>query len=656
MKEVCWDFPLLGTGNQSGNNIAAITMFKGSGIMDGLAREVCQNSLDAKDKDLPSDMPVKVKFELVDIEKKSYSMFEGYKRAVESSIAYWSISPLSTPKIMEFLDNVKRALDVDKIPVLIMSDYNTVGLNGVNAQQGEKSFWDLLVNVEGISIKQEENSAGSFGIGKNAPFAYSALNLVFYNTLAKDGGRGFEGVARLVTTQKEYNGTLRPTQPIGKYLYLEDEYTGRPILPTDKCPLSEIDIFNRTEIGTDVAVFGFKTTEYQDWEKNIAIAIIKNFVLAIINGKLEVEIKSNDVSYNITKSEIEKLLFKTFAEEPQLKYTRQIYETITEVEPIKVKIEEKDDLSIYVKYEDSYSQSLSRFRSTGMLINTSTTDVLPHFSVVIIVNDVGNMTLSKTLREAEPPQHTEWKAKNITDNAYLKNQASKYLRKISKEIQRILDEFEKADITDKMDAGVGNYLPDSTDGSGANEGTDGLKTDIKINEILTYEGRVIYNRQYEGAESGEGKSTTKTAIKTGKKKRKKKKQIKIPVVEPKENVDKKGVVPGSGKVKIVSPKIIEHRIFYKAANKYQFYVNCPEDYTRVFVQFYAGRDDGNVDPIVVKNVKQEDVPRVDVNSEKVGPISLNKGSNTLFVEFENNEIMALVPVFTMEVNNEKQGN
>lgn len=653
MKEVCWDFPLLGTGNQSGNNIAAITMFKGSGIMDGLAREVCQNSLDAKDKSLPPDTPVKVKFELVEIEKKEYPMFEGYQKALESSIDYWSTSPLSTPKIMEFLGNVKKALDLEKIPVLIMSDYNTVGLNGVNAKQGEKSFWDLLVNVEGLSIKQDENSAGSFGIGKNAPFAYSALNLVFYNTLAQDGGRGFEGVARLVTTQKEYNGTLRPTQPIGKYLYLEDEYTGRPILPIDNCPLSQLDIFNRNEIGTDVAVFGFKTNEYEDWERNIAIAIIKNFVLAILNSKLEVEIKSPKITYIISKSNVESLLFKDFSDEPQLKYTRQIYETLTGVDPIKVSIEEKDDLSIYVKYEDAYAQSLARFRSTGMLINTTTVDVLPHFSVVIIVNDVGEMGLSKTLREAEPPQHTEWKAKNITDNAPLKNRAARDLRKIGKEIQRILDEFEKADITDKMDAGIGNYLPDSTDESGSHEGNDGLKTDIKINEISTYDGRVMYNRQYETAESGEGAKTPKSGIKTGRKKRKKKKPVQIPVVEPKKG-ENKGIISGSGKVKIVSPKIIEQRIFYKAANKYQFYVNSPQDYSRVFLQFYAGRDDDKNDPVVVKNVKLENIPRIEVNSQKIGPISLHQGDNTLFIEFENSEIMALVPVFTMEVTNEKQ--
>ncbi len=654
MKEVCWDFPLLGTGNQSGNNIAAITMFKGSGIMDGLAREVCQNSLDAKDKSLPPDDPVKVKFELVEIEKSAYTMFDGYQKALDSSIEYWSTSPLSTPKIMEFLDNVKKALSADKIPVLIMSDYNTVGLNGVNARQDEKSFWKLLVDVEGISIKQDDNSAGSFGIGKNAPFAYSALNLVFYNTLAKDGGRGFEGVARLVTTQKEYKGTLRPTQPIGKYLYLEDEYTGRPILPADNCSLAQIDVFKRTEIGTDVAVFGFKTNEYEDWEKNIAIAIIKNFVLAIINGKLEVEIKSHSAAYIITKSNVENLLFKVFADEPQLKYTRQIYETITKVEPVKVSIAEKDDLSIYAKYEDAYAQSLSRFRSTGMLINTTTSDVLPHFSVVIIVNDVGEMELSKTLREAEPPQHTEWKAKNITDNAPLKKKAAKYLREIGKEIQRILDDFEKADITNTMDGGVGNYLPDSSDESGSHEGNDGLKTDIKINEISTYDGRIVYNRQYESAVSGEGTNTAKSGIKTGKRKRKKKKPAKIPVVTPKGGHDK-GVIPGGGKVKIVSPKIIEHRIFYKAANKYQFYVNCPQGYSRVFVQFYAGRDDDKNDPVVVKNVKQENIPRVDVNSEKIGPIFLHQGSNIMFVEFENSEIMALVPVFTMEVSDEKQG-
>ena len=652
MGKVCWDFPLLGTGNQSGNNIAAITMFKGTGIMDGLAREVCQNSLDAKDKELSADVPVRVKFELVEIRRDDFPMFEGYKEALESSIAYWQTSPLSTPKIMEFLHNVRTALDQEIIPMLVMSDYNTVGLNGVNAKDDEKSFWDLLVNTEGISIKQDDNSAGSFGIGKNAPFAYSALNLVFYNTLAKDGGRAFEGVARLVTTQREYNGSMRKTQPIGKYLYLEDEYTGRPILPSDDCSLAKIDAFNRTETGTDVAVVGFKKNDYDDWEDKTAVAIIKNFILSIINGKLEVTIKSPGALYEIRKDTIEDLLYKTFTNDPQLKYTKQIYETITKTTPRKVKISEKDDLSIYVRYDDGYSQSLSRFRSTGMLINTTTNDVLPHFSVVIVVNDVGELDLSKTLREAEPPQHTEWKAKNITDNRELHNKAARFIRNIGKEIQKALDEFEKADITDKMDGGVGSYLPDASDNSTSSEGTDGLKTDIRIAEISSYDGRVFYNSQYESAESGTGKNAPKSGLKAGKKKRKKKTNVKIPVVTPGSGSEK-GVKSGSGKVKIATVSIRDHRTYYVAGNKYRAYINSPADYDKVYIQYFAGREDDKQDELRIKNVKLEGMPRIDVHGDKIGPISLKEGKNIIYVEFESNEIMAVIPVFTMEVANEK---
>lgn len=654
MGNVCWDFPLLGTGNQSGSNIAAITMFKGSGIMDGLAREVCQNSLDARNKDLPSDIPVRIKFELTEIAKSDFSMFAGYEKALKSSIAYWEKSPLSTPKIMEFLHNVETALSSEKIPILVMSDYNTVGLNGVNAAENEKSFWNLLVNTEGISIKQDDNSAGSFGIGKNAPFAYSALNLVFYNTLAKDGGRAFEGVTRLVTTQKEYKGTMRPTQPIGKYLYLEDEYTGRPILPSDNCAIATIEAFSRTETGTDVAVVGFKKNDYLDWEKLTAIAIIKNFILSIMNGKLDVTIKSSKAEFIIQKDTLEHLLFTDFAEDPQLKYARQTFETITKGTLVKTKIAEKDDLSIYVRYDDAYSASLSRFRSTGMLINT-TTEVLPHFSVVIVVNDVGEMELSKTLREAEPPQHTEWKAKNITDNRLLHNKAARFIRNIGKEIQKVLDEFEHADIKDKMDAGIGNYLPDASDASGTNEGSDGLKTDVTISEIASYTGRVFYNNQNESADKNSGKSTSKTGVKAGKRKRKKKQDKKIPVVNP-DKGGKPGVSSGTGKVKIVSPVISEHRTYYVAGNKYRCYVNAPRDYERVYIQYFAGRDDDKQDPLSVKNVKLENIPRIDVHGEKIGPISLKQGSNTFYVEFENNEILAVIPMFTMEVSNEKQSN
>lgn len=654
MGKVCWNFPLLGTGSLSGSNDAAITMFKGSGIMDGLAREVCQNSLDARDADVPTDEPVKVKFKLFELERDRFSMFAEFRQALQGAYDYWNNSPVKTQKIIDFLDTVSKYLGMDKIPVLIMSDYNTIGLNGVKPAPGETSYWELLVNTEGISIKQNQNSAGSFGIGKNAPFAYSGLSTVFYNTLAKDGGRAFEGVTHLVTTQKEYKGDMRPTHPSGKYLYLEDEYTGRPILPEDKCSLAEVDEFNRTATGTDVAIFGFKTEEYENWEEAVAVAVLKNFILAIKDGKLEVEIESPSKRYTVSKQYLEELLYKKFKDNVPLKWTRQIYETVTKTEPQTATIAEKDDLSIYVRYDDGYSAALSRFRSTGMLINT-TTESLPHYSVVIIVNDVGEMTLSKTLRKAEPPQHTEWKAKNITDNRTLHNLAARYIRNITKAVQKVLDEFERADITDRMDAGIGNYLPDASEGA-SEEGTDGLRTDVKISEISSYEGRVFYNNQYESASSNEGSETQKSGVKTGKKKRKKRQKNKISVVTP-GGKGGKGVSAGAGKVKITSLSLSDHRTFYMAGNKYHMFINAPKGYDKVYIQFYAGRDDDKQDAVSIKNVKVEGMPLIEVHGEKIGPIPIKEGGNDLYIEFENNEIMAVIPVFTMEVtSDEKQSN
>lgn len=651
MGKVCWNFPLLGTGSLSGSNDVAITMFKGSGIMDGLAREVCQNSLDARDADIAADEPVKVKFKLFELERDRFSMFEEFRQTLQGAYDYWNNSPVKTQKIIDFLDTVSKYLAMKKIPVLIMSDYNTIGLNGVKPAPGETSYWELLVNTEGISIKQNQNSAGSFGIGKNAPFAYSGLSTVFYNTLAKDGGRAFEGVTHLVTTQKEYKGDMRPTHPSGKYLYLEDEYTGRPILPEDQCSLAAVEEFNRTATGTDVAIFGFKTEEYENWEEAVTVAVLKNFILAIKDGKLEVKIESPSKRYTVSKQYLEELLYKRFKDNVPLKWTRQIYETVTKTEPQTATIAEKDDLSIYVRYDDGYSAALSRFRSTGMLINT-TTESLPHYSVVIIVNDVGEMTLSKTLREAEPPQHTEWKAKNITDNRTLHNLAARYIRNITKAVQKVLDEFERADITDRMDAGIGNYLPDASDGA-SEEGTDGLRTDVKISEISSYEGRVFYNHQYESASSSEGSETQKSGIKTGKKKRKKRQKDKIPVVKPTDK-GSKGVSAGAGKVKISSLSLSDHRTFYMAGNKYHMFINAPKGYDRVYIQFYAGRDDDKQDAVSIKNVKVDGMPLMEVHGEKIGPIPIKEGRNNLYIEFENNEIMAVIPVFTMEVTSDEK--
>jgi len=656
MGSIRWDFPLLGTGNQGGSNIAAITLFKGIGIMDGLAREICQNSLDAKNKNLPDSVPVIVAFELIELDKRKYrDFFDGYEEAVKNSRAFWEANPLKTQKIMDFIASLEDALKENTVPMLVISDRNTKGLNGVDVDPDkEKSFWNLMVNTDGISIKDDENSGGSFGIGKNAPFAYSALNLICYNTLAEDGGRGFEGVTRLVTTQVLQGGELKKTQPIGKYLFMKNEYEGRPILPGDNCSIANLDIFRRHEgdIGTDVAIVGFKVNEHEDWERSLAIALIKNFILAIYNGKLEVSLVSPKLRYEISKEKLENLLYKTFEGEPQLKSTRQIYETLLSPDKIHtLKIAEDGDLSFYIKYGENYSPTLSRFRSMGMLINT-TNEVFPHYSVVLLVNDVGSLKLSKTLKEAEPIQHTEWRGKHVT-NPTLRNRANKYIREIRKRLQKCLDEFDGSTISDKIDAGIGDFLPDSSDSTTKARGNDELRKDLKIKEIKTRNGRVLYKKEYESAKTATGEKVDGTAVKTGKR-RNKPGKIKPGINRVKPGTgDNMGVAPGEGKLKIVSPIITDHRTFYLRGNKYRLILESPASYQNVYIQYFAGKDDDNgEDSLSVKNVKLDGKPLMSVNGNKIGPVILKEGLNTIHIEFTNNEVMSVSPVFTMEVPNE----
>ena len=68
MITVGWRFPPLSGGTRQGYTNNDIEAFKGEELIDNLAREICQNSLDAKDTSIAD--PVKVVFELKHIQKE----------------------------------------------------------------------------------------------------------------------------------------------------------------------------------------------------------------------------------------------------------------------------------------------------------------------------------------------------------------------------------------------------------------------------------------------------------------------------------------------------------------------------------------------------------------------------------------------------------
>lgn len=620
--------------------------------MDSLAREICQNSLDARRRDLPADEPVRVEFRLVEIRKDDHhDVFGGYEEALRGAHEYWKGRDNGANEV-DFIEQAQEPLRHDTVPVLVMGDYGTTGLVGSEDNTG---FWSALVNTEGVSGKQDESSGGSFGIGKNAPFAYTSLNLVFYNTFATDGARALQGVTHLVTTQLERDGKPVKASDTGKFLCMLDDYDYRPIQPGDECSLFDSDLFNRNEYGTDVAVFGFKTEQYGDWERQIAIALLKNFLLAIKDGNLVAEVSSDRARYVVDKEHLEPMLFEEFAGEHDLTDTRQAYETVVRaLRPddktalhFDKKIKEEDDLSIYIRYDDECEKRLSRYRSAGMLINTDDKWVRPHFCAVVVVNDVGTGKLNKLLRDAEPPQHNEWRGRNATEPSR-QGQVTRALREIRRRIEMLMNVFDLAMSRDFIDAGIGSYLPDSSEQPGPDGEGDELRTGLEITEIAKASptGRKIVT--YESGADATGTRADIAAHKQGKpKRRRKKSDERIPTVNPGSGEDS-GAAPGEGELGVATvPDITSHRIFRVADGTYRLHVDSGKDYENVYISYRAGQEDGNSKKLEIWTYQQSGQPPVRGVTDQMGPVHIHRGANDFTIDFIDRDALALIPDFRL---------
>lgn len=69
--------------------------------------------------------------------------------------------------------------------MLEIADRSTTGL--VGPPDEEETPFHSLVKASGVTAKDTVDSGGSFGIGKNASFAVSDLQTVFYATTYKNG-------------------------------------------------------------------------------------------------------------------------------------------------------------------------------------------------------------------------------------------------------------------------------------------------------------------------------------------------------------------------------------------------------------------------------------------------------------------------------------
>ncbi len=265
-------------------------LFK-SGKWGFLTRETIQNSLDAYNPE--SGNILTIKFDLLDIPSSEFPDKDTIVKFLNGTKDI-----CTQPLCITFCNKAMEILNRDHIRVLKISDYNTKGVQRSKDLNHPKSQWKALVYDEGGSQKDSETAAGSFGLGKNAPFALSELNTVFYVTKSIDNDYAMEGVARLFTSQIDGDRKER------KLYYAKNlGDNSEPIYKEDKDGLSSI--FNRNELGTDVLIFG---VDYDQMaiKKEMIQAVIENFFVRIVEKNLQV----NVFGESVTAENIEKLVQK----------------------------------------------------------------------------------------------------------------------------------------------------------------------------------------------------------------------------------------------------------------------------------------------------------------------------------------------------------
>lgn len=631
MANARWDFPKLGGGQKQGYTNSGIETFKGTELLDNLAREICQNSLDAKDPD--SCEPVTVEFKLTTITKEDHPFLREYSEYLKGGKSFWQDK--NDKRVMQFLDRAEKVIAENQIKVLSASDYNTTGLIGSDCGMMESSIWSALVNSDGISDKSED-AGGSYGIGKNAPFACSDLSLVFYNTYAKDNKKAMEGVARAATLMDDNNEL---TQAIGHY---RSDVGYKPITEDIACTMR--DKFARIRYGTDIIIVGCNSfiEKNRDWQDKLVQAVLHHFLLAIKEKKLIVKVETD-----VINDETLPVLIKKYKNANTNSFlTSNFYETLLSPEGgiIYKSIIDENDLEIYLKSKPEYKRRIAKFRSSGMLVWEHRKHTYQNFTAVIIVR---GRNLNEILRKTEPPKHNIWDAKRIEDKEESKL-AEKYIKQIDKEILSSIENIYSENISDSVDSGVGEFLPDDLNNlSEKKPGTDKLKPVIKIIEKPKLQ-KIYMNETLDFARTDEGKKESDDSSVHNSSAS----NYKFPEYKPQNKVDRndssaeksEGIFPPEGTKKLTTyPNLKYQRITALSPNEgiYKI-ILCPtEDCNSLFIKFFAIGEGGSNDNIIVEKftIDKQTTP---CNNIKIGPIVIVKGEiKEIFVTFKNKEKMLI---------------
>ncbi len=432
-----WFFPSRGFGATEGFSNPGLEMFKGEPIR-AMAREVCQNSLDAKKS---NNEPLRVEFERLSVRTADFPGIIEMQKTLIKCQEFWGNQ--GDEKTKQFVKSALDTISENKLSVLRISDYNTTGLKGA-FENNNITPWKSLVQGDAFSVKSNDTAAGSFGIGKAAPFVVSKLQTVFYRTFDETGVKAAQGVTHLVSF--EDTDVKFGEDPIRR----STGYYGEGERNNALSAIPQLDIINvRTEHGTDLFIPGFNSTlgKSNNWKDEIIVEILNNFLYSICSGMMEVMVDNILISKNTILGHINRLM-------PKTKHAYSFYEAITSDECV---CEEKQfhkmgTLKLRVLYSHDSNKKVLVVRNSGMKI----TDIprLPKGIPFVGFLELRGEKLNQFFRKMENPQHNKWEPKRHTNP----DLAKKLKEEVEEWVRNFISEKIKEISGEEMDIDVSNYF------------------------------------------------------------------------------------------------------------------------------------------------------------------------------------------------------
>lgn len=389
---VKWSFPSRNNGQIEGFSNPGLAWFKGDPLQ-ALAREICQNSLDAVDEE---SEPVKVEFKREFIQTMNFPGTSELLSIIRKCDEFWKSS--HNENIEEFTNRAIKVLKNDKMFVLRVSDFNTIGLQGA-FDTDSITPWVGLVKSTGVNVKSNAVAAGSYGIGKAAAFVNSDLQTVFYRTKDLEGNVAAQGVANLMAFSDESYGDEDPVRRATGFYGNPDKN-----VPVEK--LEQLDeIYKRNAVGTDLFIPGFHwvTQGSKSWVEIMVGEILENFLMSIHYGQLCVQIENEIIDKNHLNTAI--------ARNQKSAKNAYCFNKVLTAKPEDV-IEEVLDfhglgqLRLRLLYANDMNKKILVVRKSGMKI----ADIkgLPKGISYTGILELKGDSLNKFFRKMENPQHNSW--------------------------------------------------------------------------------------------------------------------------------------------------------------------------------------------------------------------------------------------------------